>query len=115
MKIYNLDKLIKISVFGFTKNPFYYVLQEKRNWRGKITQKAGVYDSIRGTYLGETLPEHIEKTHVIEGDEVLEKPHVTLYFEGEIEETIHFNDFNKASGYATVIRERIGFTKTLIF
>ena len=115
MKIYNLDKLIKISVFGFTKNPFYCVLPEKRNWRGKITQKAGVYHSIYDVYFGEILPERIEKTHVIEGDEVLEKPHVTLYFEGELEETIHFDDFNKASGYATVLRERIGFTKTLIF
>jgi hypothetical protein len=114
MKIYNLDKLIKISVFGLTKNPFYCVLQERRNWRGKITQKAGVYHSIRGTYLGETLPEHIEKTHVIEGDEVLEKPHVTLYFEGEIEDTIHFDNCIETYEYTGAIRERIGIEKTLI-
>ena len=115
MKIYNLDKLIKISVFGFSKNPFYCVLPEKRNWRGKITQKAGVYHSIYDTYFGETLPEHIEKTHVIEGAEVLEKPHVTLYFEGEIEDTIHFDTMGEAHEYAWAIRERIGVEKTLIF
>lgn len=98
MKSYNLDKLIKISVYGFTKsNRYFYDKGIKRSWFAKLFWAEDIKPGFYSVY-GEAFDDVPEFHTFFDGD-VWKKPRVLLSFEDEFEQTIYFDDLESAKEY----------------
>lgn len=102
MELYNLDKLIKVKVNDFFPSIWYEYLPE-RNIFGHITRKEGIYKQIYGTYLGMNCP----KNHTFINGQIMENPEVVLKYEGNIEKTYYFNNYEDAIKFAKEITKNM--------
>lgn len=102
MAKYNLEKLIKTSVCDYKKSKWYYYLKGKK-FLGINIRKEGVYmDFIGNSFIGEC-----PKNHKLIDGVIYEKPHVSLYFQGDNKVVKYFENYNQAIVYENQITQDI--------
>lgn len=102
MTKYNLDKLIRVKLCGFTPHSWYQWLDEKK-FLGLTIRRAGVYDKFGHYYEGIDALENC----VIKDGEVFEKPCVILTYVSEIQKVYYFGSFEEADEFANKITSSI--------
>lgn len=106
---YNLDKLIKISVFQ-PKSCWYYKIKKEIKIFGFVYRKGGVYNEMPFSE-GYICPvEEFEESHthfIIHEGEIYEKPSCVLRFQDEYSHEVHFNEYKEAFGMARDIQDKL--------
>lgn len=100
MKLYNLEKLIKITISDSFPARF-YTLKNEIKIMGFTIQKAGLYDSIFRPYKwsGTEIPEG----HFIKNGKLYEYPEVILHYQNDHSKVYIFKTYKQAQEFVKKI------------
>jgi hypothetical protein len=104
MDLYNLEKLVRISVSN--EHPaFSYSWRKRKTFLGIEIQKEGVYyDFFGGSFESSKVP----KNMVLKNGILHYKPSVALIYEAKIQKTYYFENIEEANDFCDKVKELSG-------